>query len=207
MFEGTFIVDDYAVKADILKNKKGWHLIEVKSGTNDKPELLDDLAYTIMVITKAGLSISKTSLLLISKDYRLGMSDKELFSEVDHTDDGLLRAMQFGMFWDQVKNQTVSRVQPEPKLRLQCKRQCPLFRDCVGKDIDNHILDIPRLSQKKFDALMGLGITCIEDIPSTFDLTANQTVVRDCVVSQESWVSEHLKEGLDEILQTLKESK
>lgn len=76
IFEATFLVDDYAAKADILiEEGKGWHLIEVKSDTNDKPELLDDLAYTLMVISRMGYKISKASLLLISKDYRLGMED------------------------------------------------------------------------------------------------------------------------------------
>ncbi len=27
VFEGTFVTDDYAAKADILKNKKGWHFL------------------------------------------------------------------------------------------------------------------------------------------------------------------------------------
>jgi len=201
VFEGTFVVDDYVAKADILRKRgRGWHLIEVKSDTNDKPELLDDLAYTIMVMTEAGCSISKASLLLISKDYRLGMADKELFKEVDHTDDGLLRAIEFRVYWDQVKAQTSGRVQPKLELRLQCKRQCSLFQDCLGKGVKNHILDIPRLNQKKFDALLELSVTCIEDIPSGFDLTANQAKVRDCVVSQKPWVGQHLKEALDEIV-------
>jgi len=199
IFEATFLVDDYAAKADILiKEGKGWHLIEVKSDTNDKPELLDDLAYTLMVISRVGYKISKASLLLISKDYRLGMEDRELFVEVDHTPDGLLRSIQFDTFWDLAKEQTAAASMPEPELLLECKK-CQLLFDCMAKDIENHILEIPRLSQKKFDGLKELGIVRIEDIPPTFELTSNQARVRNCVVTGEPWISEELGIALDVI--------
>lgn len=87
IFEGTFLVDGYAAKADILKRSDdGWHMIEVKSGVNDKEEFIDDMAYSLMVLDKAGLKISKASLLLIPKDFRLGMSPESLFVEIDHTE-------------------------------------------------------------------------------------------------------------------------
>jgi len=199
IFEATFLVDDYATKADILiKEGKGLHLFEVKSDTNDKPELLDDLAYTLMVINRAGYEISKASLLLISKDYRLGMEDRELFVEVDHTPDGLLRSIQFDTFWDLVKGQTAVASMPEPELLLECKK-CQLLFDCMAKDVENHILEIPRLSQKKFEGLKELGIVRIEDIPSTFELTSNQARVRNCVVTGEPWISGELGIALDVI--------
>ena len=199
IFEATFLIDDYAVKADILKNEgKGWHLIEVKSDTNDKLELLDDLAYSIMVINRAGLKILTASLLLISKDYRLGMDDQELFLEVDHTPDGLLRSIQFDTRWDIVKEQTETETMPEPELLLECKK-CQHLSECTAKDIENHILEIPRLSQKKFDGLKELGIIRIEDIPPTFDLTPNQARVRNSVILREPWISEELGIAFDVI--------
>jgi hypothetical protein len=200
LIEATFLADDYVVKADILqRGKKGWKIIEVKSSVNDKPEFIDDLAYTTMVIAHMGFGISATSLMLISKDFRLGMSNEKLFIEIDHTDEVLIRALAFEAYWDQVKDETASVIMPEPELKLVCK-SCPLLFNCVGKDIENHILEIPRLSQKKFDGLRQLGIARIEDIPPTFDLTSNQSIVRDCVTIQKPWVNKQLKEELDKIL-------
>jgi hypothetical protein len=197
IFEATFFVDSYVAKADILrKNGVGWHLIEVKSNVNDKAELLDDLAYTSMVINNAGFEISQASLLLISKNFRLGMNDRELFIEVDHTLDGSLRTEELKIYWDQIRDQTGSVYQPMPDILLQCKH-CPLFYGCHGKDIENHILDIPRLSQKKFDQLKEMGIMRVEDIPQTFDLTVNQARVRECVATKQPWASESLKGELD----------
>lgn len=73
IFEGTFTKEDAVAKADILQRQKTrWHLIEVKSSINDKPEHIDDLAHTARVLKQAGLKISQYSLWLISQEYRLG---------------------------------------------------------------------------------------------------------------------------------------
>ncbi|MEW6034059.1 MAG: DUF2779 domain-containing protein [Chloroflexota bacterium] len=199
IFEATFLVDGYVSKPDILlRKKKGWHLIEVKSDVNDKPELVDDLAFTVMVMTRAGVDVASASLMLISKDYRLGMTDDLLFVDVDHTSDGLTRAVEFAGYWEDVEKLTSAAKMPEPESRLECKK-CPLLLNCVGKGIENHVLEIPRLSQRKFDALRALGVACIEDVPADFELTENQARVRSCVVSKKPWVSENLKGALDAI--------
>lgn len=199
LFEAAFQVGEYVAKADILKRTgKAWHLIEVKSDTNDKPELLDDLAYTAMVITEAGFDIKKASLMLISKDYRLGMDAKELFTEVDHTDDCSERMELLREYWDPIKKATEASTMPEPDLQLICKK-CPLFQDCLGKGIENHIFELPRLSEKRFSGLKELGIVCINDIPDDFELTGNQAMIRNCVIDRSPWVNEGLKNELDSI--------
>lgn len=199
LFEAAFQVGEYVAKADILKrNGKSWHLIEVKSDTNDKPELLDDLAYTTMVITQAGFNLKKASLMLISKDYRLGMNDKELFTEVDHTGDCSERAELLREYWDPIKKVTAASTMPETDLQLICKK-CPLFYDCLGKGIENHIFELPRLSEKRFSGLKEQGIFCINDIPNDFELTEHQAMVRSCVINQSPWVCEELNSELDSI--------
>lgn len=198
IFEGTFLVGDYAAKADILvKEKEGWHLIEVKSSVNDNPELLDDLAYTFMVIARSGVKISRASLLLVSKDYRLGMADKSLFTEIDHSDDGEKRALEFDEYWDQVRNVT-SGPRPKSGVIFQCK-DCSQIDDCMGEHIVNPVFDLPRLSQKKFDGLQAMGIMKIEDVPDDFELTANQSKVRECVIAGKPWKSEHLVNDLGDV--------
>lgn len=87
---------------------------------------------------------------------------------------------------------------PEPDLQLICKK-CPLFYDCLGKEIENHVLELPRLSEKRFSGLKELGIFCINDIPEDFELTEHQAMVRSCVIDQSPWVSEELKNELDSI--------
>jgi len=79
IFGATFLVDSFVTKADILQRVRGgWSLNEVKSSVVDKPEFIDDMAYTAMVAEKCGLKISGLSLILVSKDFRLGMENSSL---------------------------------------------------------------------------------------------------------------------------------
>ncbi len=199
IFEGAFLTGGFAARADILRRSgSGWHLAEVKSSLNDKEEFIDDMSYSAMVLQKCGLDISRISLILISKDFRLGMYDRDLFVEVDHTDDVLLRTADFRPLWDKVEEITSAPSQPKAKLSFEC-RKCPLFSQCLGKDTDNHIFDIPRLSQSKFDQLRDSDIVRIEDIPRTFPLTDNQAVVREAVQSGKTVVGQSLSADLARI--------
>ncbi len=81
---------------------------------------------------------------------------------------------------------------------MEC-RHCDLFRSCVGAGIENHIFDLPRLSQTRFDQLVEQGIVRIEDSPNGFALTENQARVKDCVQWGESYVGEGLRTELETI--------
>jgi CRISPR/Cas system-associated exonuclease Cas4 (RecB family) len=199
IFEGAFLIDGFVARADVLRRKdKGWRLVEVKSGVNDREEFIDDMAYTAMVIDRCGFDISGVSLFLVSKDFRLGMANENLFIEIDHTREVLVRVEEFKPFWQQIEEITRAPVEPEPQLIFEC-RKCELFKECLGKDIENHIFNIPRLSQSKFDELTELGIVCIEAIPDSFPLTENQARVRDCVLSKKPFVGGSLKSELASI--------
>jgi len=196
IYEGTFLADGYVAKADILKRlNDSWQIVEVKSSVNDKPEFIDDMAYTYMVIGRSDVPLSRVSLLLVSKDFRLGMGNERLFVELDHTDEAQDRAATFEPFWEPVEEETRSPVKPVPSLRFEC-RDCTLFEKCLGKDVENHIFEIPRLNQAKFDDLKELGITCIEDIPEDFPLTENQARVRKCVQKRRASVGTELGQAL-----------
>jgi hypothetical protein len=199
LFEATFVVGEYAAKADIMRRVgDAWHLIEVKSNVNLKQALIDDLTYTLMVLGRAGLRISKTSLLLVSKDFRLGMEDSKLFAEYDCTTDALAREKEFQPYWDIIRDRTSAATMPEPTLIPACKT-CRIFSDCLGKGIENPIFDIPRLNAKKVDALKELGVFQIEGIPQTFKLTAIQARIRESAVTGQLWVGPNLKQHLNEV--------
>ncbi len=199
IFEGAFLAGSFSARADILRRSSTrWHLAEVKSSLNDKEEFIDDMAYTAMVLQKWGLNVQRISLILISKDFRFGMADRDLFVEVDHTDDVLRRTADFRPWWDKIEEITSASSKPESKLTFEC-RKCLLFSQCLGKDTDNHIFDIPRLSQSKFDQLMASGIVRIEDIPGTFPLTDNQAIVREAVQSGRPVVGKALSAELAQV--------
>ncbi len=200
IFEATFSIDNFVAKADILKRKSDdWHMIEVKSDVKEKEEHIDDMAYTTMVIERSGLSVTDVSLMLISKDYRLGMKDKELFAEIDYTDEVKTRVNESYSSCERIDEITRQEEKPESNLIFDCKK-CELFKDCVGQNIENHIFEIPRLSKSKFEKLVAQGIVCIEDIPDEFPLTDNQVKVRDCVKEKKTFVGNNLKDELESII-------
>jgi len=199
LFEGTFLIDGFITKADILKRKNDdFHMIEVKSSVNHRKEFIDDMAYTTMIMDSCGINVSTISLLLISKDFRLGMKNENLFKKTDHTDEVLDRIEEFKPFRKQIEEITRKSVKPEPIIRFEC-RKCPVFKECLGKDIENHIFDIPRLSKSKFKALTDSGIVCIKDIPDSFKLTRNQAKVRDCIKTNKPFIGLKLRDELESI--------
>jgi CRISPR/Cas system-associated exonuclease Cas4 (RecB family) len=199
IFEGAFLIDNFAARVDVLaRTDEGWHLVEVKSSANDREEFIDDMAYTAMVVGRCGLNINRVSLLLVSRDYRLGMTDEKLFVEIDHTDVVLQRVEELKPLWQEIEEITRAPEKPAPRLIYEC-RQCELFGECTGEDIDNHVFNLPRLNQAKFDELVALGIERIEDIPDGFSLTEYQARVVDCVRRNEAFVGENLGDELSAI--------
>ncbi len=181
LFEGAFLSDGFATRADILERDGGqWRLIEVKSSVRDSGEFIDDMAYTAMVIASCGYELSQISLFLVSRDFRLGMSNQGLFKRIDHTEDVKEGIRKFQLLQQYVNEITGARSKPKPEPRFECGR-CSLFDDCLGKGISNPIFDIPRLSRSAFEKLKEADIMRIEDIPADFPLTDNQSRVREAV--------------------------
>ncbi|MCK4787283.1 MAG: DUF2779 domain-containing protein [Desulfobacteraceae bacterium] len=199
IFEGTFSEDGYSTKGDILRRTpEGWHLVEVKASANDKDEFIDDMAYTAMVILRSGTVISGVSILLVSKEFRLGMDNEKLFAEIDHTQDVMRRVEEFKPLWEQIDELTSRGEKPAAELRFDC-RKCETFRECLGQGIENHVFEIPRLSPPKFEKLKELGIVSIEDIPDDFELTDNQKRVSDSVRSNAPFIGDDLGSELQPI--------
>ena len=201
IFSAFFQIDNFRTKSDILIRKADddWHMTEVKSSVNDKPEFIDDMAYTTMVLRSCGLNVSSISLLLVSKDFRLGMDNKDLFIEIDHTEEVLQKVEEFEPLWEFVDKITGQDVQPKSNLVFEC-RNCPLFKECLGSGIENHIFDIPRLSASKFKQLSEAGIYKIEDIPPTFSLTVNQNIVKTSVQDEKPFIGEGLEKELKSLI-------
>lgn len=183
IFEAAFLVDGIVARADVIcREAIGWKLYEVKSSLNDSDELVADLAYTTMVLSRAGLKVTKASLLLLSRLYRLGDPVSTLFVEIDHSSDVFPLASTFSKaatLYVGMLNQS----QPKPELIRAC-RDCPYFESqCLGKAIEHHLLTLPRLLEKRFTDLTGAGYRQISDIPASAKLSDAQRIVREAVVT------------------------
>ena len=199
VFEGYFSIDRFVARADVLVRKGGgWHMLEVKSSANEKKEYLDDMAYTTMLLEDSGIDVLEVSLVIVSKDYRLGMKNENLFSVIDHTEEVLQRSGELkDMRWV-IDETTSGNEPPEAELKLECKR-CSRFREHLAGEVTDHIFDLPRLSKKKFSALKEMGIKDIGKIPDDFTLTPHQRMVRESVNSGEMFVGPNLARELESI--------
>jgi CRISPR/Cas system-associated exonuclease Cas4 (RecB family) len=196
IFEGTFVDDHLIAKADILRREKdGWHMIEVKSGLNDRELFLDDMAYTAAVIGRTGIPVSRISLYLLSRNFRLGMKTEKLFTRKNHTESVFRRVSAINPLLEEIDKITGRQARPAPDLKPECRR-CEFFRKCTGKGIVNHIFELPHLSQQKFEELKDEGIICIEDIPDTLHLSAKQMMMRSCVKENRLYIGSNLKRDL-----------
>lgn len=187
IFEGVFIAGRYVVRPDILiRQDNGWRLVEVKSGTRSKQEHIDDMAYTAMVLKQQGMEIPEIALLHISKDFRLGMPDRELFVEENKTKEVSERMKLFIAQSGMIEKLASVPTMPKAFLKPVC-RGCPVFKECMGKGIENHIFELYRLGKKKFIELNTKDIHRIEDIPENFGLTKKQKIMRECVIQGKAY--------------------
>ena len=200
LFEAAFKHGKYVARADILiRENNEWNLIEVKSASKDKSDLIDDLAYTLMITRLAGLNVTKASLYLVSKEYRYGMPVDQLFLEIDHTRDADIRINDFNKYIEPVERFTNHEAVPDEQLIYECKN-CYNFSECTGRGIKDHVFELPRISSSKFEELSALGVSSIDKIPDDFSLTKNQKLVQKSVKSNEVIMNNSFKDLITGII-------
>jgi len=189
IFEAAFTVDRYTARADWIRRVKGgWVIGEIKSSLfnedGPKDEHLEDLAYTVMVARRSGLPVKGCELVLMNRDWRLGMPDADLFFVTDHTPEVMPIVDEFNRLWDQIAPLLLRRSKPSPRWCWEC-RGCEFFADrCVGVGISDPIFQLPRLSAKKFIELTAIGVTRISSIPSDFNLSETQQKAANAIRSK-----------------------
>ena len=204
IFEATFAAGPFVAKADILKREgKGWHVLEVKSSFSDKDDvrgLVDDLAYTVMVLKRCGLPVTTASLVLLSRNFRFGQGPENLFDIIDQTGAAFDTVAQFESHADSVANALLNKPQPAPTLVPAC-RDCDYFEtSCLGRGIVHTVFHLPNLQGKKLQRLSDEGIIDLFQLPEDLELTERQERARSSVLSDRAIVEPSLAELLDAIV-------
>lgn len=135
-FEATLSAGPLVAKADIIRRQdRAWHVLEVKSRFSDdaaSQDLIEDLAYTVMVFRRAGLAISRASLVLLSRDFRYGDAPERLFEIADVTAEVMPRVASLDGEAEKYVQELFSDEPPTPVLVPAC-RDCTFFDDmCLG---------------------------------------------------------------------------
>ena len=202
IFKAAFVSgDNFSTRTDVLQYESetdSWHLTEVKTANKKKAKYIEDIAYTAMIIKRCGVKLSKISLMHLNREYRLGQDYKNLFETHDITESALEKAASFEKMSAHIVSTVASDEEPFASLKMKCKN-CELFRACVGKGIENHIFDLPRLGIQTFSDLRDLGVEKIEDVPDNFELNELQQTVKNCIITNKTYVSKDLKAELEKI--------
>src|ERR1019366_6631465 len=177
--------------------------MEVKSSFSDTSgmaDLIDDFAYTVMVLRQSGLPVGKASLLLLSREYRFGDGPDRLFDVVDKTLEVLARVAAFDAVAMSCASALFSDEPPSPKLASVC-RECAVYGDqCLGAGLAHTVLEIPSLHYKRLQELSVKGIVDISQVPDDLKLNARQQRAVKSSMSGRIVVESGLGKALEEII-------
>ena len=184
LYEVTISASGMIARADALVPcEEGWELIEVKSSKMPssgvaQDDHVDDIAFTICVAQLSGVRIVRASLMLLSREYSLG-SSLSIFEKLDVTSVSMARAIELGKIAPYLVEKIAGPSRPEPTLKTACN-SCDFFAAiCIGQGVEDSILRIPRLSEKKLAELH--PCERISALPSSAKLTSNLQLTVDVI--------------------------
>jgi hypothetical protein len=197
IYQAQPVSKKFLARADILiKKEDGWHLYEVKSSTQIKPEHIPDLCFQVNVFKEFGIELKTINLIHINSEYvyreKNGLEVNKLFVTENVTDivtDGLEAEVK--------KMKTAHKIltsKKEPKVAvLKRNFHHPMsanMSEYYWKGIpDYSIYDISGINPNKLKALEARGIMKITDIPDNFPLSANQ--IRQVRMTKEKGIEVH----------------
>ena len=179
--EASFSYDGCFCSIDILKKVEGgYELIEVKSasGKDDdseadlNPIYLDDVSYQFYVLTHCGLTIKRTYLMCLNKEYvRHGELDiKQLFTLTDCTAAVLDRQQDITRNIAAIKAAAAQEREPDEIIGMRCDTpyECAYKGWCFRSLPENNVFEIGwRMKRNLKDELYRSGAVSFEDVMSS----------------------------------------
>ncbi|HET8575060.1 MAG TPA: DUF2779 domain-containing protein [Candidatus Paceibacterota bacterium] len=192
IFQASFVMPDgLFAKIDILHfnaETEKWDIYEVKASTEVKTDRkhnhLKDLAFQTVVCERAGVSVGKSSLVLVNKDYRRD-------GEIDPTKLLVVEDMTEKM--EEEKGNVSREIDGALEILRKddvSKKKCDCVYRSHGQWCDSFAFFNPEIPEysvhhvvtgKKLHTLLDDGIYDVKDIPEDFELTEKQ---REKVVLQ-----------------------
>ncbi|MBN1151753.1 MAG: DUF2779 domain-containing protein [Dehalococcoidia bacterium] len=199
ILEAAFATNMCRARADALvREGDSWHLYEVKASTHLTSDALDDVAFVWMVLDMAGVDLGGASVLLVSRDFRAGMPDGQMYHAVDVSEAAKFRAKQFAQTIASTEAQTRTSEPPLPRLIPHCRR-CRLFESCAGAGIRHPIFELPLLDSTQLTAMLEHGYKAVTDIPDAALLKRRQQKVWQSIVDDRIVVCGDLHADLETI--------
>ncbi len=204
IYEAAFVSEVGDIRVDVLErlDDGSWHLIEVKSSKEVKPEHIDDVAYQLAVLETCGHRVTKCSLAHVSPEFVMDGSEmvpREFFVVEDVTDP-VLAAMPrvleaIGALGKVIEAEHV----PDAPLNVHCVRDaCPYLGHCFRSLPENDVTTLPYIKSETVAELESMGIRDIAEVPSSFKLSDRQRLISNVVRTGVPFVSDSLQAVLSE---------
>lgn len=235
IYEATVNIDNFTTRADILNKsidketgETYWEMIEVKSivslslkafpvsymtskkkktkaPKDSRKKYVADMAYTVMVLRRAGIDVRRAGLLNVNKGYTDDSDENFMTVSWDFTAEAMAiyKGWEESGKWEEVETLTRSSTRPPPQFTPSCKR-CPSCSGAIGAKDRNYITDIPNMGSRGmlelFQDLVNADIFCIEDIPNKFwgsdrSYPRRAGIVTECIKRGKTYVN--IEEGFE----------
>src|SRR5574341_152923 len=167
ILEGCFTADGVFVAADVLlKEARGYTLIEVKSSTELKDDHVPDAAVQTHVLRRCGVDVRRVEIMHLNKEFR-DPDQGDLFVREEVT--ALVEAF-LPQVPELIKAQlgTLKGKLPEVEIGIHCfePRDCPFHDRCWPHD-PHHISTLYHNGPKRPCAYLTQGIHSVFDIPES----------------------------------------
>jgi predicted RecB family nuclease len=200
LFEPAFLYDDILVRCDVLRRlpSENWEIIEVKSATKLKDEHIADLTLQHYVLEGLGLTVEKTSLMVVNPMARNWSVVQDRFCYQDVTAAVMRWRGQLPQKLAEFRTLLTEPAAPQVPIGSHCDRpyRCPFKDHCWQNVPPISILDIPLLKQDKLQNLMESNIWHLEDIPAEFPLTQKQRSFIDRMTAAKPQIDQDLLKRL-----------
>jgi hypothetical protein len=203
VYEAALEHDGILVRVDILERqpRNRWRLVEVKSSTQVKGHYRYDVAIQRHVAGGAGLKIASACLMHLNREYIYDgkrFDPNRLFVLEDLTADADSLAGEVVDLLAAQRRVLQEDEPPQVEAGAQCTNpvRCEFFDQCHAPVPAGHVSELPRLTQRKLEALQALRIDLIQDIPESFQLTPAQRRAYECACSGRPWFGPDLRDAL-----------
>ena len=198
VFEATFIADHtYAAIDVLLRERKGFALIEVKSGKTADEKYFLDAAVQAHVARSAGIDVRRVEIMHLNPDY-VHPGPADLFARDDITDQVEVLVRDIPAKISELMGVLEGDL-PAVRIGPQCTApmDCPFVSRCWPQDLDS-VLRIPRMQYAKRFELYHAGKRSVADLPAGVKLNPVQRRHVHAVVSGETVVEHVLREALEQ---------
>jgi predicted RecB family nuclease len=206
LFEAAYFYDGIRVRVDILERLDWgrWNLIEVKSSTTVKEVHIPDVAVQYYVLRGSGIRVEKAGILRLNNQYIYDGNEldlQQLFRFADLTEQILSQQEEIPHKVRLLKEMLAAESPPliQPSRHCWNPYLCEFWDHCTAGMPEYWIFDLNGITRKKLDALGGLGVKDIRDIPDDFSLTTLQARIRSCLIEGKEFIDPQLAGDLKRV--------